>query len=92
MYGVFVSGKTKTTIIIDRELWYKFRARLLEEGVEEVSGALEELVREELLEDYVAKALGELLNSELSEEVKPVRPLAETRAEGVVRELRDERT
>lgn len=43
-----MSSKTKTTIIIDRELWYKFRARLLEEGVEEVSGALEELVREEL--------------------------------------------
>ena len=87
-----MSGKTKTTIIIDRELWYKFRARLLEEGVEEVSGALEELVREELLEDYVAQALRELLNSELPGEVKPVRPLVETRAGDVVRELRDERT
>jgi len=47
-------GKTKSTIVIDGELWYKFRAELLEEGVEEVSSSLEELVREELLEDYVS--------------------------------------
>lgn len=85
-------GKIKTSIVIDRELWYKFRARLLEEGIEEVSGTLEELVREELLEDYVSQPLGEMLNGELPEEVKPVRPLVETRAESIVRELRDGRT
>ncbi len=85
-------GKIKSTIVIDRELWYKFRARLLEEGVEEVSSALEELVREELLEDYVSQALGGLLNGELPGEVKPVKPQVETHAENVVRELRDERT
>lgn len=84
-------GKIKSTIVIDRELWYRFRARLLEEGVEEVSSALEELIREELLEDYVSQALGGLLNDELPGEVKPVKPLVETRAENVVRELRDER-
>ncbi|ADG91534.1 hypothetical protein [Thermosphaera aggregans] len=84
-------GKIKSTIVIDRELWYRFRARLLEEGVEEVSSALEELIREELLEDYVSQALGGLLNGELPGEVKPVKPLVETRAENVVRELRDER-
>jgi len=87
-----VPGKIKSTIVIDRELWYKFRARLLEEGIEEVSSALEELVREELLEDYVSQALGGLLNGELPGEVKTVKPQVETRAENVVRELRDERT
>jgi hypothetical protein len=49
-----VPEKVKTTIVIDRELWYKFKLRLLESGIEEVSNALEWLVREELLEDYVA--------------------------------------
>lgn len=44
------------------------------------------------LEDYVSQALGELLNGKLPGEVKPVRPLVETRAEDAVRELRDERT
>jgi len=85
-----MSGKIKTSIVIDRELWYKFRARLLEEGIEEVSGVLEELVREELLEDYVSQSLEEMLDGELPEEVRPVRSLVETRAESIVRALRVE--
>jgi len=87
-----MSGKIKTSIVIDRRLWYKFRARLLEEGIEEISGVLEELVREELLEDYVSHSLEEMLDGELPEEVRPVRPLVETRAESIVRELRGGRT
>ena len=76
-----MSGKIKTSIVIDRELWYKFRARLLEE-----------LVREELLEDYVSQSLEEMLDGESPEEMRPVRPLVETRAESIVRELRGGRT
>jgi hypothetical protein len=85
--------RVKTTIIIDRELWSRFKARLLEEGVEEVSRAIEEVIREELSEDYVAEAIRGLLGGvEPSLEVKPVKPLVETDAGRVVRELRNERT
>jgi hypothetical protein len=52
-----VAERTKTTIVIDRELWSRLKARLLEEGVEEVSRAIEEFTREELSEDYVAEAI-----------------------------------
>ena len=85
--------RVKTTIIIDRELWNRFKARLLEEGVEEVSRAIEEFIREELSEDYVAEVIRGLLGGvEPPLEVKLVKPLVETDAGRVVRELRNERT
>uniref|UniRef100_A0A7J3XZ57 CopG family transcriptional regulator n=1 Tax=Thermogladius calderae TaxID=1200300 RepID=A0A7J3XZ57_9CREN len=83
--------KVKTTIVIDRELWYKFKLRLLESGIEEVSNALERLVREELLEDYVVEELTRLVGGEVVSEVKPVKPLAETNAGRAVREMRESR-
>jgi hypothetical protein len=52
-----VADRVKTTIVIDRELWSRFKARLLEEGVEGVSRAIEEFIKEELSEDYVAEAI-----------------------------------
>ena len=52
-----MAERAKTTIVIDRELWSRLKARLLEEGVEEVSRAIEEFTREELSEDYVAEAI-----------------------------------
>jgi hypothetical protein len=90
--AIYVVNRIKTTIVIDRELWSKFKARLLEEGVEEVSRVIEEIVKEELLEDYVLEAIRELLDTEPPLEVKPVKPLVETSAGRVVRELRNERT
>jgi len=84
--------RVKTTIVIDRELWSRFKARLLEEGVEEVSRAIEEVIREELSEDYIADAIRELLGTTPPIEVKPIKPLVETSAGRVVRELRNERT
>jgi hypothetical protein len=84
--------RVKTTIVIDRELWNRFKARLLEEGVEEVSRAIEEVIREELSEDYIADAIRELLGTTPPIEVKPIKPLVETSAGRVVRELRNERT
>ena len=82
----------KTAIVVDRELWSRFKARLLEEGVEGVSRAIEEFTEEELSEDYVAEAIRRLLGDvELPLEVKPVKPLVETDAGRAVRELRGER-
>jgi hypothetical protein len=91
LYGDVVPGRTKTTIVIDEELWRKFKARLLEEGAEEVSRALEELVREEIVEDYVAEALTRLAGGVIPSEVKPVKPQVETNAVCVVREMRESR-
>jgi hypothetical protein len=87
-----MNDRVKTTIVIDRELWNRFKARLLEEGVEEVSRAIEEVIREELSEDYIADAIRELLGTTPPMEVKPIKPLVETSAGRVVRELRNERT
>ena len=84
--------RVKTTIVIDRKLWNRFKARLLEEGIEEVSRAIEEVIREELSEDYIADAIRELLGTTPPIEVKPIKPLVETSAGRVVRELRNERT
>jgi hypothetical protein len=81
--------KVKTTIVIDRELWSRFKVRLLEEGVEEVSRAIEEVIREELSEDYIADAIRGLLGTTPPIEVKPIKPLVETSAGKVVRELRN---
>ncbi len=87
-----MADRVKTTIVIDRELWSRFKARLLEEGVEEVSRAIEEFIREELSEDYVAEAIRGLLGDvEPPLEVKLVKPLVETDAGRAVRELRGER-
>jgi hypothetical protein len=88
-----VADGVKTAIVIDRELWSRFKARLLEEGVEGVSRAIEEFTEEELSEDYVAEAIRRLLGDvESPLEVKPVKPLVETDAGRAVRELRGERT
>jgi hypothetical protein len=90
--AVWLVDRVKTTIVIDRELWSRFKARLLEEGVEEVSRAIEEVIREELSEDYIADAIRGLLGVIPPIEVKPIKPLVETNAGRVVRELRNERT
>jgi ferredoxin-fold anticodon binding domain-containing protein len=82
--------KIKTTIVIDKDLWSKFKAKLLEEGVDEVSSVIEEMIREELV-DKVVDNLNELIGGELIQVVEPVKPLAETAAEKVVRELRESR-
>jgi len=84
-------GKVKTTIVIDKELWNRFKARIIEEGLEEVSRVIEEIIREEILEDYVVSAIRELMGKEPMLEIKPIRPLVETDAGRVVREMRDER-
>ncbi len=82
--------KVKTTIVVDRDLWSKFKARLLEEGVDEVSGVIEELIKEELMLG-IDSALVRLIENELIQVVEPVKPSTKTSAEEVVRELRESR-
>ncbi len=84
--------KTKTTIVIDKELWYRFKAKLLEEGVEEVSYAIERLIKEEVLDDLASAMQSLLMGAGVVPlpEVRPVKPLVETDAGKVVREMRDE--
>jgi len=87
---LYVGEKVKTTIVVDRDLWSKFKAKLLEEGVDEVSGVIERLIKEELMLG-IDSALVRLIESELVQVVEPVKPLAGTSAEEVVRELRESR-
>ena len=82
--------KVKTTIVVDRDLWSKFKVRLLEEGVDEVSGVIEELIKEELMLG-IDSALVRLIENELIQVVEPVKPSTKTSAEEVVRELRESR-
>jgi ferredoxin-fold anticodon binding domain-containing protein len=86
-----MGGKIKTTIVVDKDLWSKFKAKLLDEGVDEVSSVIEEMIREELVVDKVVDSLNELIGGELIQVVESVKPLAETAAEKVVRELRESR-
>ena len=85
-----MGGKIMTTIVVDKDLWSKFKAKLLDEGVDEVSSVIEEMIREELV-DKVVDSLNELIGGELIQAVEPVKPLAETAAEKVVRELMESR-
>jgi predicted site-specific integrase-resolvase len=55
--------KIKTIIVADRNLWNKFKSRFLEKGINEVSGSIEEMIREELVVEKVVEGLSELLTS-----------------------------
>ncbi len=85
-----MGGKIKTSILIDRELWEKFREKVASEyGLKYLSKAVEEAIEEELAEIIVLKEIEESLPSrELPLSVTPVKPKVRTRAEDVVRELR----
>jgi len=82
--------KIKTTIVVDRDLWNKFKAWLLEKSVDKVSSVIEKLIKEELMLG-IDSALIKLIGNELVQVVEPVKPLVRTSAEEVVRELRESR-
>jgi len=86
-----MAEKIKTSIVIDRNLWKRFKMKVLgERGLKGISEAVEEAIKEELCEDLIAEALEELLGPEKPPlAVNPVKP--ETDAGRVVRELRDSR-
>jgi len=74
--------KVKTSIYVDRELWERFKKYALRKGVE-VSKLLEEMVRDEMIEEILDEALLSMVGSEDYEiDFKPIKP-----REGLVSEL-----
>jgi 16S rRNA C967 or C1407 C5-methylase (RsmB/RsmF family) len=83
--------KKKISIIIDRDLWERFKTKVEnEKGLKELSKAVEEVIEEKICEDLIIEALEEFLSSEKPPLViTPVKPEIQTDAGKTVRELRD---
>ncbi len=74
--------KVKTSIYVDREVWEKFKRYASRKGVE-VSNLLEDVIRDEMVEEELDEVLLELAGSETYEiDFEPVKP-----KEGLVSEL-----
>ena len=87
-----MSDKIKTSIMISRELWEKFKSKVgSERGLKALSQAIEEAVEEEVCEGLIIRALEEMLgdSKEIPLAVSPVKPRATTDAGKAVRELRE---
>jgi len=85
--------KKKISIIIERDLWERFKTKVEnEKGLKELSKAVEEAIEEKLCEDLIVETIEELLGSEKPPLVMtPVKPKIQTDAGKTVRELRDSR-
>jgi hypothetical protein len=85
--------KKKISIIIDRDLWERFKTKVIsKKGLKELSKTIEEVIKEKLCEDSMIEALEKLLGSEKPPLViTPVKPKIQTNAGKTVRELRDSR-
>jgi hypothetical protein len=82
--------KVKTSIYADKELWEKYKLSLARKGLE-VSQALEELIREELVEDFLDEALKGVDEAKAIEiNFEPVEP-KDGLVSIFVRSMRDER-
>ena len=82
--------KVKTSIYVNKELWEKYKLSLARRGLE-VSQALEELIREELVEDLLDEALKGVNEAKASEiDFEPVKP-KDGLVSIFVRSMRDER-
>ncbi|RLG74610.1 MAG: CopG family transcriptional regulator [Thermoprotei archaeon] len=81
--------KVKTSIYVDKEIWEMFKKYAVRKGVE-ISSLLEEIMRDEIIDLFLDKALLEAAGSE--DYVLDFEPV---KAKGVVSELvrvmRDER-
>jgi hypothetical protein len=86
-------GKKRISIIIDRDLWERFKTKVVnEKDLKELSKTVEETIKEKLCEDSIIETLEELLGSEKPPLViTPVKPKIQTNAGKTVRELRDSR-
>ena len=88
---VFRVVKVKTSIYIDKGLWEKFKKYASKKGLE-ASRLLEELIRDEIIDDALESILLDLASSENYEiDFEPIR----TREGGVselIRVMRDERS
>jgi hypothetical protein len=88
-----MTKKIKTSIVIDKDLWDRFKTKIVgEKGLKGLSKAVEEAIEEKLCEDLIVEALEGLLGSEKTPlTITPVEPATKTDAGKVVRELRDSR-
>jgi len=86
--------KVEATIFVDRRVWEEFKARVAaEQGFKDLSGAVEEALKEELCDVVVVEMLSKYLgNEEMPPAVTPVKPRVPTDAGRIVREIRDEQT
>jgi len=87
-------SKIKTSILVDKELWEKFKLVVgVERGSRELSEAVTDAIREELCEIIIAEALEKMLSGKKPPlKVRPVKPLTPTDSGATVRELRERRT
>ena len=90
-----MAEKIKTSIMVRRDLWEEFRAKVaVEKGLKMLSQAVEEALEEELIDTKVAEALEERLRrmeGSPADESVPVKPKVRTDAGTVIREMRDAR-
>jgi hypothetical protein len=85
--------KKRISIIIDRDLWERFKTKIIgKKDLKELNKAVEEAIKEKLCEDLIVETIEELLGSEKPPLViTPVKPKIQTDAGKTVRELRDSR-
>jgi 16S rRNA C967 or C1407 C5-methylase (RsmB/RsmF family) len=83
--------KKKISIVIDRDLWERFKTKIIgKKDLKELNKAVEEAIKEKLCEDLIIEALEEFLSSEKPPLViTPVKPRIQIDAGKTVRELRD---
>ena len=89
-----MGSKVKTSIVVDSDLWKRFREKVVAaKGSRSLSEAVEEALREELVDTIVLEEIEETAPGEGVPRVavEPVKPRVPTRAEEIVRELRGSR-
>lgn len=88
-----MSKKVKTSIVVDKTVWERFRDRVgREKGLRALSRAVEEALEDAACEGLVIDSLREILDSEEQPlTITPVRPKVATDAGKTVRELRESR-
>lgn len=86
----FVTGKIKTSIMIDADVWGEFKILASSKrGLKGVSEAVEEALEEELSERSVAEALAKMAGKKVRDlQVKPVKPKTVTSAGKTISEMR----
>ncbi len=89
-----MGGKIRTSVVLDRELWKRFKEKVVsEQGLKQLSKAVEEAVEEELTEFIVLKEIEKSLTDiEVPPSITSIKPRVKTGAEEVVREMRSLRT
>lgn len=86
---VYVVARKKTSVYVDEDLWARFRLYALRRGLD-LSSALEEAIRDEMVDVELEEAISELVDFEdLEIDFEPVKPKGFV--SDLVRVMRDER-